>query len=47
MLEHTKKPRTEELIQITIIGPAANREKAIRGVKKIRIFRHIRLSPLA
>ncbi|RLC10485.1 MAG: XRE family transcriptional regulator [Deltaproteobacteria bacterium] len=34
MLEHTKKPRTEKLIQITITGPAANREKVIRGVKK-------------
>jgi len=50
MLEHTKKPRTEKLIQITITGPAANREKVIRGVKKfgysdtspgVRLFRNM------
>ncbi len=34
MLEHTKKPHTEKLIQITIIGPAENREQVISGVKK-------------
>ncbi|OQY55975.1 MAG: transcriptional regulator [Desulfobacteraceae bacterium 4572_88] len=34
MLEHTKEPRTEKLIQITITGPAANRGKVLRGLKE-------------
>ncbi len=34
MLGHTKKPHTEKLIQMTITGPAANREKVVRGLKK-------------
>jgi ribosome-binding protein aMBF1 (putative translation factor) len=34
MLERTKKPRIEQLIRISITGPAENRDKLMRNLKK-------------